>query len=211
MVSTIPLFTRILSPIDVQNKGVVVSKRAERIDQIIDETLEVLKTQGDYGVTMRKIASRCDITLSSLQYYFKTKDDLLKSVADRYFQQCVIMLRELPEITNEEELGTVLNSFLSYSFENSDMNIIFKEYWAISSRNDVINEYLTRFYISFSEIMTEKLRPLSDSDDALAQAVSILIPYVEGYPMVALSIPKGLDSTSELLKTVIWKCLRQSL
>lgn len=188
-----------------------MSKRAERMDQIIGETLQVLKTQGDYGVTMRKIASRCGITLSSLQYYYKTKDDLLKSVADSFFQQSIIMLKELPEITTKEELGTVLNNFLSYSFENSDMNIIFKEYWAISSRNDVINEYLADFYTSFSEIMTEKLRPISHNDDTLAQAVSILVPYVEGYPIVALSLPIELRSTSELLKMVIWKCLRQGL
>ncbi|WED24736.1 TetR/AcrR family transcriptional regulator [Vibrio sp. JC009] len=188
-----------------------MSKRSERIDQIIDETLNVLKTHGDYGVTMRKIASRCGITLSSLQYYYKTKDDLLKAVTDRYFQQIIAMIHELPEITTEEELGELLHSFLLYAFDESDMSRLFREFWAISSRNEVINKYLAGYYVSFSEIMTEKLRPISDNDEALAQAVSLLIPYIEGYPIVALSIPKGLNSTSELLKVVIWKCLKQNL
>ncbi|MGL6259835.1 TetR/AcrR family transcriptional regulator [Vibrio sp. WXL210] len=188
-----------------------MSIRAKRIDQIIEKTLEVLKTEGDYGVTMRKVASRCGITLSSLQYYYKTKDDLLKAVADKYFQQCIAMLEGMPEITTQDELGAVLDSFLSYAFEDSDLTRIFREYWAISSRNEMINKYLARYYVSFSEIMTEKLRPLADNDEALAQAVSILIPYVEGYSIVALSLPNGIDSTSERLKVIIWRCLRQEL
>jgi hypothetical protein len=59
--------------------------------------------------------------------------------------------------------------------------------------------------------MTEKLRPISQNDKALDQAVSILIPYVEGYPIVALPLSQKPDSTSELLTTIIWKCLKQSL
>jgi AcrR family transcriptional regulator len=209
--STFSIFARILLPLVVSKKGADVSKRTERIDQIIDETLDVLKTHGDYGVTMRKVASRCGITLSSLQYYYKTKDDLLKAVTDRYFQQVIAMISELSEITTEEELRELLHSFLSYASDESDMTRIFREFWAISSRNEVINNYVTQYYVSFSEIMVEKLRPLSDNDEALAQAVSLLIPYIEGYPIVALSIPKELESTTELLKVVIWKCLKQNL
>lgn len=188
-----------------------MSRKTGRIEQILDVALDILKTQGDFGLTMRKVAKLSEISLGSLQYYFKTKDDMLKAMVDRFFKQCTSMLNEIPPLTNEEDLDSLLRLFLSDGDETSDMSCIIREYWAISTRNEVIRNYLDEYYESFSLIMLEKLRPLSVNEKALSQAVSILIPFIEGYSVVGLALPENLDSTNKLLKTWIWKCLKENL
>ena len=76
-----------------------------------------MKTEGDHGVTMRKVASSANMSLSNVQYYFKTKDVLLKALADRYFQACLEEIREMPPVESlETDLENLLSDFLSFSF-----------------------------------------------------------------------------------------------
>ncbi|GAL09454.1 hypothetical protein JCM19233_420 [Vibrio astriarenae] len=65
-----------------------MSKKSAKIEKVLDISIELLRQEGDYGVSMRKVATLAEMSLSNVQYYFKTKDDLLKAMADRYFQQC---------------------------------------------------------------------------------------------------------------------------
>ena len=46
-------------------------KKNAKAEKILDVALALLKTDGDYGVTMRQVAAHADMTLSNVQYYFK--------------------------------------------------------------------------------------------------------------------------------------------
>ncbi len=188
-----------------------MSKKLAKIERILDIAIELLKKEGDFGVTMRKVATLADMSLSNLQYYFKNKNELLKAMADRYFQQCLTEIKNQPVLTCENELEILINAFLIHGRETSDMCRIFREYWAISTRNEAIHDYLQEYYQVLSVVMGEKLRSLAVSDRALSQAISVFIPYTEGYSVTAKALPEDLDAMSATLKTILWKCLRQSL
>lgn len=177
-------------------------KKSAKIEKILDVAIEILRTEGDFGVTMRKVASTADMSLSNVQYYFKTKDDLLKAMADRYFQQCLDDLKAQPVIKNSNDLKPLIAMLLSHVYETSDMCRIFREYWAISTRNESIESYLRSYYSSMVEITKGKLHPLAESDEKLSQAVSILIPFVEGYSVTAKSLPSELETVVELLEEI---------
>lgn len=183
-------------------------KKSAKVEKILDIAIELLRTEGDFGVTMRKVASTVDMSLSNVQYYFKTKDDLLKAMADRYFEQCLEDLTAQPVINNSNELKPLIAMLLSHVYETSDMCRIFREYWAISTRNDTMESYLHSYYQSMAEIMTVKLSPLGESQEKLAHAVSILIPFVEGYSITAKSLPSELETMIELLDGVIRTALK---
>lgn len=55
---------------------------------ILDRALDMLKETGDSGLTMRKLAERAGMRLSNVQYYFKSRDHVLKAMATRYFEDC---------------------------------------------------------------------------------------------------------------------------
>ncbi len=188
-------------------------KNNPKSETIIDCALELLNTQGDHGVTMRQVAQCADISLSNVQYYFKNKDELLTALANRYFNNCLEDIRQLPVLTDGDdlssELAQMLRGFLSHGLEVSEMCRIFREYWAIATRNDVIEKYLSDYYLEMSDILSEKLRPISASPEALSSAVSVIIPFVEGYSITAHSLPKNIDGVTELLTSTVMSLINK--
>ena len=189
----------------------ILMKKNAKTDLIIDTALHILRHEGDYGVTMRKVANEAGMTLSNVQYYFKNKDELLKAMADRYFKSCLDDMRKMDPISNLEnpsnELHSLLESFLSHGLKLTQMCRIFREYWAISTRNEVINQHIKFYYEEMALILADKLRPISHSDSNVSRAVSIFIPFVEGYSITAHAMPERIDSISKIMTEVILNLL----
>ena len=60
----------------IQDKGIT------RLVSILDAAREVFMEAGYAGFTMRKIARRANITLGNLNYYYRTKEDLLQDLME---------------------------------------------------------------------------------------------------------------------------------
>ena len=182
-------------------------KKINKPEKIIDCALELLKTQGDHGVTMRQVAQRSEMSLSNAQHYFKNKDELLKAMADRYFGNCIEDIRGQASITAEgdiyTELSEMLMEFLKHGLEVSEMCRIFREYWAIATRNQVIEQYLTDYYKSMIETLSNKLQAVAASPAALEKAVSLIIPYVEGYSITAKALPIDIEEANRMFVTMV--------
>lgn len=175
-------------------------KKNTKAEKVLDTALTLLKTSGDYGVTMRQVAANADMSLSNVQYYFKNKDELLKAMASRYFNACLEEMREMKAIersgTIGQEINVLLKGFLSHGLEVSEMCRIFREYWAISTRNEAIDAHVKSYYQDMVVVLSAILRPAAQSERGLAQAVSMIIPFVEGYSITALSMPVSIDNVS---------------
>ncbi len=184
-----------------------MTKKSSKTEKILDIAIDLLKSEGDYGVTMRKVSSLAGMSLSNVQYYFKSKDELLKAMADRYFHQCLEGLRQQPVLNHKEDLKPFITRLLVHGHEVSDMCRIFREYWAISTRNEVIQSYLQDYYCSIIEVMQQKLMPLAKNSHSLSLATSILIPFMEGYSVTAKSLP----IEPELMATTLEKTILAKL
>ncbi|MCG7962859.1 MAG: TetR/AcrR family transcriptional regulator, partial [Candidatus Thiodiazotropha taylori] len=96
-------------------------KKINKPEKIIDHALELLKTKGDHGLTMRQVAQRSEMSLSNAQHYFKNKDELLKAMADRYFGACIEDIRGQASINVEgnidAQLSEMLVGFLKHGLE----------------------------------------------------------------------------------------------
>jgi AcrR family transcriptional regulator len=178
-----------------------------KAEKVLDVALELLKANGDYGVTMRQVASHANMSLSNVQYYFKNKDELLKAMASRYFGACLEEMRGMKVIQYsgpiETEINDLLKGFLSHGLEVSEMYRIFREYWAISTRNVVIDTHVKEYYREMVVILSNILRPAAESEQALAETVSIIIPFVEGYSITALAMPNEFDGVTENLTNFV--------
>ncbi len=189
-------------------------KQNPKIEKIVDCGLMLLKSEGDYGVTMRQVAVRAEMSLSNVQYYFKNKDELLKAMADRYFKACIEDVEGLNPVASntkqKQALAKMLKGFLSHGLEISEMCHIFREYWAIATRNEEIERYLKDYYVSLSAVLTEKLRPISTNENALSDAVSVIIPFVEGYSITALSVPRDINQVTDILTDIVLDLLTKN-
>ena len=184
-----------------------MSKKNAKIEKVLDISIDLLRQEGDFGVSMRKVATLTEMSLSNVQYYFKTKDHLLKAMADRYFQQCLDELAQQPELSSERELKAFISDLLSHVYEVSDMCRIFREYWAISTRNEAIEEYLLDYYRAMTRALIKIFKPLAKDDESVESAVAIFVPFVEGYSITAKALSVELDSMAESISVIVLKQL----
>ncbi|MBS2534637.1 TetR/AcrR family transcriptional regulator [Catenulispora sp. NF23] len=56
------------------------SLAADRRTELLDRLAEVIAENGIEGVSIRTLASRADVSIGTVQYYFATKDELLRAV-----------------------------------------------------------------------------------------------------------------------------------
>ena len=190
-----------------------MKERSAKAERVIDCAMALLRNEGDRGVTMRRVAQDAGMSLSNVQYYFKNKDALLKAMADRYFYQC------LEDIEGEQflfetgdtkaALRLVIRNFLAHGLEVSDMCRVFREYWALATRNAEIEDYLVNYYSRLAAVLKEKLRPLAVDELALDEAVSMFIPVVEGYSITCPALPIDIDRMTELTADLLLSVLHR--
>lgn len=184
-----------------------MDKRLSKENQILDCALKVLIETGDSGLTLRRIADCAGMRLSNVQYYFKSRDDVLVAMVSRYFEECTANLRQLTEAnkanTQCERVRFLVRSGLAHGVEISDMCRAFREIWAISSRNDVIDDALMQYYSGFADVMADYASD-GDTDHYCREKLkALLVPYFEGYSVTARSLALDLEATEMLLTDLV--------
>ena len=58
-------------------------------DAIVGEALDLLKKDGLAGVSLRKIAARLDVSVSSLYWHVRDRDALYALLSERIFRSCL--------------------------------------------------------------------------------------------------------------------------
>ncbi|MEL6278689.1 MAG: TetR/AcrR family transcriptional regulator [Pseudomonadota bacterium] len=176
---------------------------SEKELRILDCALDLLKETGDAGLTMRKVAERAGMRLSNVQYYFKSRDDVLKVMATRYFELCTEEIRLLTQDTAgstlRERVRLLILTGLRHGEELSDMCRIFRELWAISSRNDAIRDHMADYYRSFSSLIEDFVLEEAADHGARGKIASLLVPYFEGYSVTASALPLSSEDVADML------------
>lgn len=174
------------------DQTITARNRSAKEAQILECALKLLIETGDAGLTMRRIADCAGMRLSNVQYYFKSRDDVLIAMVAQYFDECADNLLKLTEEskaqTQSERVKFLVNAGLSHGQEISDMCRAFREIWAISSRNDIIDQCLMDYYRRFADVLADYA--FGDEFDAAdrEKLKALLIPYFEGYSVTARSL-----------------------
>ncbi|MEM7377149.1 MAG: TetR/AcrR family transcriptional regulator [Pseudomonadota bacterium] len=176
---------------------------SEKQTAILDCALALLTETGDAGLTMRKLAERAGMRLSNVQYYFRSRDDVLTATTARYVADCTAEIRALTEAASEatlrERTHLLIETGLRHGDELSDMCRTFRELWAISSRNDAVQADLAAYYRSFGALIADFV--LGDAATAAQRdrVASLLLPFFEGYSVTAASVPLSTDAVATML------------
>ncbi|MGS4884231.1 TetR/AcrR family transcriptional regulator [Roseibium sp. MB-4] len=170
---------------------------------ILDAALELLIEMGDAGLTMRKLAERTEMRLSNVQYYFKTRDDVLIAMVAGYFEECTENLKKLAQQSNasttRDRIRFLVQAVLVHGLEISDMCRAFREIWAISSRSGLIDECLMEYYRRFSKVVVDFAFEGKTDAASADRLTTLLIPYFEGYSITARALPVDMDDAADLL------------
>lgn len=179
------------------------TERSQKEQLILECALDLLKETGHAGLSMRKLAERAGMRLSNLQYYFKSQDDVLKAMASQYFaactQQIIQLTEDSPGATPRARCHLLILTGLQHGDGLSDMCRIFRELWAISSRNAAIRDHMAAYYRSFAALISGFV--LGDDADQTRRdrLASLLLPFFEGYSVTASAVPLPTAELAEML------------
>ncbi len=176
--------------------------------------LDLLIEVGYQGLTMRGIADRCRMSLSNVQYYFRTKEDLIAEIADRYFGECNAVLSTYFEnqgpVETRAALQDLVGLFLEHGREMTDMCRVFRELWAIGSRNENVAELLNRHYQRLGGTLKRHMKYPSTSPEIMDRIVALLLVISEGFSIVGRSQPIDHDEARSFFTEMLISAARNA-
>lgn len=132
---------------------------------ILDAAREVFTNEGYANLSMRKVAKHAGISIGNLNYYYRTKEDLLRDLAD-YFVTPYIeefeRVRQEAGDSPEKQLEAVLNFWVA-DLSTPETTTFFPELWALSNHNDYIAGLLDEVYITARESLNELVPQINKS------------------------------------------------
>lgn len=192
-----------------------MSKTKEKRAQILRSAEDLLATSGSAALSMRKVAEKTGISLGNLQYHFATRDDLFAGVLSVFVQRYATALKSL-ELTRsgdlQRDLFELLLSTLSSS-EFSEDGRIFKELWAEAQHSEGLTVAFTAYYSDLAEFYAGVFRSLtvsSVSSERVTQAVSLLLPLLEGHCITKPMIPYDAEALARTWSNAITACLTEN-
>lgn len=187
----------------------VHAKGTERVGSILDAAMDVLVQDGYAGLSLRGVAQRAGVSLGNLQYYFPTKQDVVRALLARYLEQALKRVRERVEGGGREPVQR-LRKALDAILEDQDSPQacqLFAELWALAARDAMVADALAVFYAGYRAGAVELLRELSPelTPARRERRAALLVAFLEGLSLFrgggnlrAASVP-GLEQELRLL------------
>ncbi len=153
----------------------MAAPRKENIKEIITSTMEkIIERENLSDITLAEIATMCKISKGTLYYHYKSKDEILLDVTDRYLTQQVI---DIEAWTNDKTKDTSIHRMTMYVIERAIISSsmrIHLTYEALQGNNNIREKLISR-YNSFITIIADKIRARTTTLDGDFYAWLILV------------------------------------
>lgn len=132
-------------------------KGLARLLLILEAARAIFTEQGYPDLTMRKVATRAGISIGNLNYYYRTKEDLLHDLLDYvinpYLEEFDRAREEAGE-SPEKQLEAVLNFWIN-DLATSETTLFFPECWALANHNPFVAELMDEMYTKARQSLNE--------------------------------------------------------
>ena len=123
-------------------------KGMARLISILDAARELFMEAGYGGFTMRKVAGRAGITIGNLNYYYRTKEDLLRDLLEYVINDYLEEFdrrRQIAGHSPEKQLLAVLKFWID-DLNTAETTSFFPELWALGNHDPYIAVLLDDLY-----------------------------------------------------------------
>lgn len=180
---------------------------------ILSAAKSVLIKQGSAGFSMRKVAEEASVRLNNVQYYFKTKADLIDGLLSNYTEESKNALLENVQQSGNGKQG--ITSFIASICQSETIEDEIKLSIALTSlaEQEEIGIRLHHFYSDFYNLLFDFFQQVSGKDKkalCLHQAASLLLPFINGYGLVSKNIDLDYVDTSEMLSDLLWNMINDT-
>ena len=132
-------------------------KGLARLLSILDAANSIFTEEGYANLTMRKVAKKAGISIGNLNYYYRTKEDLLRDLVDyviipylEEFDRARENAGESPEL----QLQAVLDFWIT-DLGTKETTTFFPECWALANHNPFVAELIDAMYAKARESLNE--------------------------------------------------------
>ena len=118
---------------------------------------ELLIEQGYHNLSMRKVAAAAGLTLGNLQYYFPTKDELIKALLDNCIQRYLDMFEQIRANAGddpENQFKFLIREIL-HDLNTKNTTVFFPEVWSLANHDENATRSLDAMYERYRLILIE--------------------------------------------------------
>lgn len=152
---------------------------SERKKEILQSAIEMIADEGYASLTMRALARACGIKLGTLQFHFRTSEDMLRALVDYISQAYQRSFRLLQEGDDPPDLREIVIFVLDDKAGDALCgDRLWPQLWAMQQVEPLVSDLVEELYVYYVEILEHALeREGSSSPRAHALA---LISLLEG-------------------------------
>jgi len=166
----------------------VIDKGRRSAAAVLDAAAALLAEEGAAGLSTRKIAARAGMHGGNLQYYFRTKQDLVRALLER----CIDESRErvgrrmaAARGSAKERLRDAVDEILDDQSSPADC-ALFRELWAMATHDPEVAVAVHGFYRGYIDEVATMLRAVAPRLAAARarRAATMVVAMLEGLSIV---------------------------
>jgi AcrR family transcriptional regulator len=159
---------------------------------LLDAVLEIVAEKGFHAVSMRTVAARANVSVAQVQYYYRTKADLVAAAFERATAEFVATVRSLlDEPASLERLRDVVWQWLPLDPERESRARVWLAYTATAVTEASLTQTAAQLDAELREWFTSELTTLQaageiNSELDPAQLAGQLLALIDGATMHCL-------------------------
>ncbi len=125
--------------------------------KILTSAEDILLGRGYHDLSLRNIAKKAGISISNLQYYFPSKDELIKALLDRIIETYLGTFQGLRDNAkgHPEEQFSLVISWVINELSSKRTTSFFPELWALANHNKHASERMEEMYAKYRAVIQE--------------------------------------------------------
>lgn len=168
-----------------KTKGGGYQKGKDRRVQILDSARSLLIESGYHNFSLRKVAENSGIRVGNLQYYFPTKEDLVRALLDLVIAQYVEEWIELRRHGSPEQQFLAIIEDVILDLNTKQTTVFFPEIWSLSNHEKNLTRAMDNMYETYRKVLAEVIGEMNPALSATqAHHLALFISAsIEGHTM----------------------------
>lgn len=183
--STLPVEEEAPGSVARHRRGTAVQPRGRaRMTEIIEATTGLFLEHGESAITIRNVANRLGLSPGNITYYFKSGEDLFRSMFDHVNNQ---YLSKSASIVDREDLTPderfiMWVEWLIETARSADAQRFHYQLWSLALAHDYVEEKRDRFYQDYWRLARDIIKRVNPKAprNAVADFASELCVTIEG-------------------------------
>ncbi len=152
-------------------------------EKILDSTLYLIGKHGTLNVPIRVIAKEAGVNVSAINYYFRTKEEMLRNTKEFFIENSVQIysILDKQEYTEEERLVLFANEIMEYTIHYTGLSAMFREAEKLKEE-DEISKSIIQVTKDLHHKMYQVLAKVSGAEPSVVRYNSIIFMSALIYP-----------------------------